>query len=127
MTTTVPNEIPFLYFSEEDLYRLGNAGSAKLDNVRPVDVNTYEQNGIQMVRANGRGISLRTEAGLSVFRGGGWLWKIPKGFQMPSGIALYNNQGSHYMICPVRDMSMNGYIALLNEVALRCVRIRKVQ
>ena len=126
MTATLPDDIPFLYLSQDDLYRLGNASSAKLDHIRPVDVNAYEQNGVQMIRADGRGISLRTEEGLSAFRGGGWLWKIAKGFQMPTGIALHNNRGSHYMICPVRDKSMNAYIALLNEVALRCVRIRKI-
>jgi hypothetical protein len=63
------------------LYRLGNAASPKLQNVRPQDVDSYENNGIQMVYANGKGVSLfnlqelqRRESGLS-----GWVWKIPQG------------------------------------------------
>ncbi len=125
MTTTLPSDIPFLYFSQDDLYRLGNAASSRLDHVRPKDVNTYERNGIEMVIADGIGISLYTELGVPTLKGG-WLWKLPRGLQLPNGLALHNNHGAHYMICPARDMSMDGYKALLNEIALRCVRVRKV-
>jgi hypothetical protein len=47
----------YLYLLEEDLYRLGNSTSPKLNNVRPQDVDTYENNGILMVMANGKGVS----------------------------------------------------------------------
>ena len=47
-----------LYMLAEDLYRLGNASSPRLDNVRDRDVETYDRNGIMMVRSNGKGISL---------------------------------------------------------------------
>ena len=53
------NHAPLLlYMLSEDLYRLGNSTSPKLQNVRGDDVNTYERNGVVMVRANGKGISL---------------------------------------------------------------------
>ncbi len=38
----------YLYMLDEDLYRLGNATSPKLHNVRPDDVQTYDRNGILM-------------------------------------------------------------------------------
>ncbi len=61
MTARLPDDIPFLYLAQDDLFRLGNAGSAKLDHVRPADVDTYERNGVLMVITNGRGVSLFTE------------------------------------------------------------------
>jgi hypothetical protein len=123
--TRVPDDIPFLYLSQADLFRLGNASTPKLDNVREVDVELFERNGIQMVRANGKGISLFTEAGIARLKGG-WLWKIPHGTPMPSGVALFNNHGTHYVICPIADMTLDGYKALLSNLALRCERVRKV-
>jgi hypothetical protein len=35
-----------LYLLDQDVYRLGSATSPKLDKVRPVDLVTYERNGI---------------------------------------------------------------------------------
>ncbi len=54
-STTLPDNIPYLYLAQDDLFRLGNAGSAKLDHVRDADVDTFEQNGVPMLVANGRG------------------------------------------------------------------------
>jgi hypothetical protein len=58
MTNRVPQ---LLYMLDENLYRLGNATSPKINNVRPDDVSIYDRNGIAMVRANGFGVSLITE------------------------------------------------------------------
>ena len=58
---------PYLYMLDEDLYRIGNAASPKLAHVRThKDVDTYERNGIVMVRSNGGGISLITEERLQL-------------------------------------------------------------
>jgi hypothetical protein len=52
----------YLYLLDEDLYRLGNATSPKLHTARPgKDIETYDRNGIVIVRSNGQGISLITE------------------------------------------------------------------
>ena len=54
----------FLYIEEADfilldLYRFGNASSPRLDGIRPFkDVMVMKQNGIEMVVANGNGVSL---------------------------------------------------------------------
>ena len=126
MTFQTPNDVPYLYLFEEDLFRIGNASTAKLDNVREDDVDTYEVNRVQIVIANGKGISLFSEQGLSRARRGGWLWKIPRGTPMPSGLALHNDHGSHFMICPLRDMPMFQFKGLLCEIAKYCAPLRKV-
>ena len=119
------DEISFLYTVPDDLFRLGNSNSAKLDHVRATDVNTDERNGVSIVISNGKGISLFTEKGVEHFRNG-WLWKIPSGTPIPSGLALYNNRGAHYMICPTQDMALDRYKQLLCNLALQCERVRKV-
>jgi len=66
----------YLYLSQDDLYRFGNSGSPRLDEIRPNDVDIYELNGIAHVRANGKGISLLTEQGAA--HKPGWLWRVPE-------------------------------------------------
>ena len=56
---------------EEDLYRLGNSISPRLDHVREeIDVQTYERNGIRFVQATGEGISLLTESRIATLKRG---------------------------------------------------------
>ena len=106
--------IEYLYLAEEDLYRLGNATTPKLDHVRTEsskDVDTYLQNGLLIVRANGRGISLLTEAG-AASRRDAWLWIVPKNTPMPPGLALNHDTTDHYHLCPAFDMTLDEYRAL---------------
>ena len=76
-----------LHMLDEDLYRLGNSTSPKLHNVRADDVNTYERNGIVMVVANGKGISLITEARLKRIEkvATGYVWKLPANLRCRPG------------------------------------------
>lgn len=122
---------------DEDLYRFGNATSPKLDNVRPHDVDLYERNGITMVRANGKGISLATEQRLKRIEkfASGYVWKISAHFPMPQGLALNGDPDSiqkpgdapdHYLLCPTSDMTLSEYVALLSKLALHLERIRKL-
>ncbi len=120
----------FLYLFAEDLYRLGNATSPKLNHVRPRDVDTYEINGILMVRANGKGISLfnlselqRRQSSLS-----GWIWKIPQRAVPPSGLALCPDPATagHFFLCPVSAITMDRYRALLSELVMHCERTTRI-
>lgn len=77
-----------LYLLDQDVYRLGSATSPKLDKVRPVDLVTYERNGILMVRATGIGVSLGTKDYLHKLQFSGWLWKIPPSAVFPDGLFL---------------------------------------
>ena len=76
-----------LYFTPEDLFRLGNSTTPRLTNVRrPKDVDTTEINGITVVISNGKGISLSTKDRLEKPPMSGWVWKISKGIQVPVGL-----------------------------------------
>jgi hypothetical protein len=133
MATPTPQ---FLYMLDEDLYRLGNATSPKIQNVRPDDVKTYQRNGVVMVRADGVGISLGTEARIERMNWrNAWLWKLPANFPMPPGLALNADPTSirhtgdtpdHYFLCPQSDMPLSEYVALLSKLALKLERVRKL-
>ena len=86
----------------------------------------YDRNGIVMVRANGKGISLFTEDEIRRTRFEGWAWKIPHGTAMPPGLGLNNDHPGHYLICPLNDMPVAEYKALLSKLALACERVMKV-
>jgi hypothetical protein len=126
----------YLYLLDEDLYRLGNATSPRLHNVRPGDVTRYERNGVVMVRADGFGISLATEQRIKRTNPrGSYLWKIPANFPMPRGLALNPDRNSiskpgdaadHYFLCPQYDMMLSEYVALLSKLALHLERVRKL-
>ena len=127
MSTVTPQ---YLYLLDDDLYRLGNATSSRLDNVRSVDVDTYQQNGILMVRANGKGISVGTKEYLEKLHLSGWLWKIPTTTTLPADLLLNPDPNpakqGHFFLCPDSDMTMDRYRALLSELALRCERTQKL-
>ncbi len=120
----------YLYLYAEDLYRLGNSTEPRLTNVRPDDILTYDRNGVEMVRATGVGISLSNTAHLRKREGflKGWLWRIPPNTLLPDGLALRPDprDSGHFFLCPVSDMTMNKYKALLSELALRCEKTRKI-
>src|SRR5690606_39241401 len=105
-----------LFFAPEDLYRLGNSAGPRLTNVRrPKDVDTTEINGITVVIANGKGISLSTKERLEKTPMSGWVWKISKGTQVPNGLKLFNDRPGHYSICPVSNMPLDEFIGLLSK------------
>jgi hypothetical protein len=121
---TSPNNIE-LFICPTDLYRLGNSQSPRLDNVRPQDVDTYDRNGITMIRANNKGISLRTWDDLQRMRMAGWVWKLPKGITLPQGLNLFNDHGGHYMLIPLQDMPVDQFRGLLSQLALCCEKVAK--
>lgn len=127
MTIRVPVSIPFLYLAEVDLFRIGTAESPRLDKVREnKDVDLYDRNGITVIRANGKGISLFTEEEIRRTRFSGWVWKIPRGTPMPTGLGLYNDHENHYMICPIKDVTVGEYKARLGKIASTCERVMKI-
>lgn len=118
---TAPTD--YLYLSQDDLYRFGNSISPRLDHVRSNDVDLYENNGIVLVRANGKGISLLSEE--EARRKPGWLWLIPRNTPMPVGLALNPDRPGHFALCPVSDMTVDRSRTLLSELAVCCQRVRK--
>ncbi len=138
MPTTAPQ---YLYMIDEDLYRFGNATTSKLDNVRlhRNEVNTYDRNGVLMVRSDGKGISLITESRLASLIASGdmqgsYVWKIPPRFPIHPGLALFPDTDrlkpgqlpEHYFLCPQSDMPLSEYVGLLAKMALNFERIQRV-
>jgi hypothetical protein len=117
-----------LYLAPEDLFRLGNATDPRLTHIRrPKDIDTIEINGILIVVANGKGISLSTQERISKSPITGWVWKISKGTQIPLGLKLINDREGHYSICPLSNMPLDEFKGLLSKLALKCQKIFKKQ
>lgn len=118
-----------LYITSDDLYRIGNSESPKISTFRPGELTTFKQNGIEMVIANGRGISLYNKNGLDKAPLTGWVWEIPQGSMLPYGLTLIDDGGverpGHFTLAPSYNMPMSRYVSLLEEVALRAQRIFK--
>jgi hypothetical protein len=98
-------------------------------------VSIYDRNGIAMVRANGFGVSLITEERLKKQRPGSYAWKLPANFPMPHGLGLNpdtrflkpgQKPPDHYFLCPISDMTLGEYTALLSKLALSLERVRKL-
>ena len=53
------------YIVPEDVFRVGNATSTLLTKIRGREVDTYEQNGVVLVIANGKGVSVYNAEELS--------------------------------------------------------------
>ena len=113
--------------ADEDLYRLGNSTSSRLDHVREeTDVQTYERNGVKFVRATSEGISLLSEERAALVKRGGWLWKLPARLPLPIGLVLNNDRPGHFALCPASDMTIDEYRTLLSKVAGHCERIKRL-
>ena len=116
----------FILFPE-DVYRMGNSTSHKLTTVRPIEVNTMKVNGVTVIIANGKGVSLYTinkiiEKGLT-----GFAWKFDKSAKVVSGLKLVSDEPEHYMLAPVQNMPVDKYKGLLEEMGLKCCKYYKVK
>ena len=90
------------------LYRMGNANSSRMDNVRSQDVDSYEENGKVWVIANSGGISTFGTQGL----GKNW-WKLDQETDIPKELELINDYGNHWSWEPRYTMPMEEYKAAL--------------
>ncbi|MGH7676570.1 MAG: hypothetical protein ACREMV_14995 [Gemmatimonadales bacterium] len=115
------------YVFPDDLYRLASASDPKLTRVRPKrDADLVEQNGVVIVLANNRGISLYTRSGVIQERLTRWAWRIRKGTILPQRLKLHRDRPEHYMICPIVTMPLSEYTGLLEQLVLHCERVFKV-
>lgn len=94
-----------------DLYRMGNATCARMDNVRSKDIEIYEENGEVWIVANSGGIS--TFAVRSV--GKNW-WKLEQNTAIPNELRLVNDYGNHWLWEPSYTMRLEEYKASLRLV-----------
>jgi hypothetical protein len=109
----------------EELFRLGNSESPKLCHVRSRDIDTVEINGITVIRANGKGISVFDKAGINESPLTGWVWRFPPNTRPPIGLKLVQDKPHHYCIAPVQNMPIEKYVGLLKEMAMFATRVFK--
>ena len=118
------NPIEF-YLVPEEIFRLGNAESPKLAHVRDRDINTIQINGVSMVVANGKGISVFDKAGIMASPMTGWAWRFPPNTSFPMGLKLVQDKAHHYCIAPTHNMPISKYKGLLEELAVKADRVFK--
>jgi len=114
-----------LYITQEDLYRVGNLSSPRLTNIRPNEINIRLLNGIKIIVANGKGVSLYNQNGLEKSALSGWVWEIKQGSHIPFGLTLRAGKGGHYLLCPMQNMPLSSYAGLLEKMALTCHKVYK--
>jgi len=55
----------------------------------------------------------------------GWVWHISKNIPLPKGLKLVKDKRHHYCVAPTKNMPVDKYKGLLEEMALRAKRIYK--
>jgi len=116
-----------LYLASETLYRLGSSSSPLLTKLRPGEIDIIRVNDEAVIVANGKGVSLYNKAGLDVAPLTGWVWEIQSGTHFPLGLRLIKDdrpQG-HYTLCPLRNMPVHEFVALLEKVVIHCTKVFK--
>lgn len=106
-------------FLIEDVFRLGNATSPRLDHIRKHDIPIVSNDGKEMVFPD--------TGGISVFniihpRLHGIWWKCPAGTTYPEELTIICERDygglRHYLIQPSYQMELRQYLEALREFAL---------
>lgn len=113
------------YLVPEEVFRLGNSNDPKLSHVRARDVDVMTLNGITVVVANGKGISVFDKEGIMLSPMTGWVWRFPGNTPLPAGLRLVQDKPHHYCIAPASNMPVDKYKGLLEELALKATRVFK--
>lgn len=113
------------YLVPEEVFRVGNATSPLLEKVRGGEVDVVDRNGVKVILANGKGVSLYNEAGLRVAPLSGWVWRFIKGTALPFELRLVSDRPGHYMLAPTQAMPVDKYKGLLEEMGLKAQKMYK--
>lgn len=114
-----------------DLYRMGNATWPLFTDERArVDVPISEQNGVEVVIANGNGFSAFDRIVPVMQLPGRKVWRIIKGAQMPPELVLVKDMRAHheghYMLAPARTMPLKKYLGALEELGMDRSRVELI-
>lgn len=107
----------------EDVFRVGNASTPRLHMVKANEVDITHINGVQVLIANGRGLSLYTKEELQATTLTGWIWKFAANTQIPHGLRLVNDKPGHYCVAPTQNMPVDLYKGLLEQMGLKAQKI----
>lgn len=109
----------------EELFCLGNSNNSNLSNVRARDIDTIEINGIVVIVANGKGVSVFDKVGINGSPMTGWVWRFAPNTQPPVGLKLVKDKAHHFCIAPTHNMPVDKYKGLLEEMAFKATRVFK--
>ena len=107
------------YMVPEEVFRAGNATTPRLHMVRPSEVDITEINGVKIIIANGRGVSLYTKNELQNTTLTGWVWKFMAHTHVPQGLKLVNDKPGHYCVAPIQNMPVYLYKGLLEQMGMK--------
>jgi len=109
-----------------ELFRSGNATSARLPDVRinganaDVDIYVDPATGVEWVRANGKGASTSDSVDRSWT---GKIWRLPAGAAYPTTLLVFEDDPGHWVWEPTNDMQLADYRAELATVNALFVKI----
>jgi hypothetical protein len=101
-----------------DLYRMGNAISSRMENIRVKDIDIYDADGKMWVAANSGGISTFSIRGI----GKNW-WKLDSDTEIPSELRVVNDYGNHWLWEPSYSMPLDEYQHVLSSVGYRFYKV----
>jgi hypothetical protein len=113
------------YMVPEEVFRVGNSTSPRMGAFRPADIQTFDQNGVQMIVANNRGVSLYTDQELRKTTLTGWIWKFRADTSLPPGLKMVPDpdKPGHYFVAPLSSMPVDLYKGLLEQFGLKAERV----
>jgi RHS repeat-associated protein len=96
----------------KDLYRGGNASGPRIDNLRP----PASDGTLRELDPDG---NVQPGMGPSTFEeplGRGKWWQLPAGTEIPEGIQIINDNGTHWVISPTETMMGSEFASILLEI-----------
>jgi len=115
------------YLFPEDVYRMGNSSTHRMTVIRADEINVTQIKGISIVVANNKGVSVWTKEGVAEKGLTGYAWLIKTGATTPQGLKIVNDTPGHYMLVPVRNMPLDSYKGLLEEMGMKCEKYLQIK
>lgn len=109
------------YMLREHVENIRRASVPSSDPEAQRFIDRFGRNGIEMVRANGKGIPLLSALAFREIKKADGAWLISGSASFPSGLVRSPDrrvQGG-VLLCPDRDMAVAQYAALLAQVGLQ--------
>ena len=115
------------YLFPEDVYRMGNSTTHRMAIIRTDEVTTTVIKGVTIIVANNNGVSVWTREGIIEKKLTGYAWLIKAGVAVPQGLKLVNDTPGHYMLVPARNMPLDAYKGLLEEMGMKSEKYLQVK
>ena len=115
------------YLFPEDVYRMGNSNTPRMSAIRKDEVSLIVINGVTVVVANNKGVSVWTKEGVIDKGLTGYAWLIKGGSAIPFGLKIVNDTKGHYLLAPAKNMPLDTYKGLLEEMGMQCIKYLNIK